>query len=235
VDWDTIETNLTLAMGLVSDCQQAYRRGGPRVRYNQAFWEAIYVDVDGVSYGRLAAPFHQVLPPEITERIETTENPNAHRRGRGLSKNDLVVLGRLLSNSTPRPLKRALAAYRQLDLTTPRGPRPLRALPQRAKRLSASELSRAIEGYQSGTSLPELAEALAVDRKTISRHLRRAGVPIRFKPPREEVVDQMVRLYESGLSLVGVGHRTGFDAKTVRTHLRRRGLQLRDPHGRARS
>jgi hypothetical protein len=28
VDWDTIETNLTLAMGLVSDCQQAYRRVG---------------------------------------------------------------------------------------------------------------------------------------------------------------------------------------------------------------
>jgi len=92
VDWDTIETNLTLAMGLVSDCQQAYRRGGPRVRrrYNQAFWEAIYVDVDGVSYGRLAAPFHQVLPPEITEQVETTENPDAHRRGRGLSKHDLV-------------------------------------------------------------------------------------------------------------------------------------------------
>ena len=97
VDWDTIETNLTLAMGLVSDCQQAYRRGGPRVRrrYNQAFWEAIYVDVDGVSYGRLAAPFHQVLPPEITERVETTENPDAHRRGRGLSKNDLVRSSRL--------------------------------------------------------------------------------------------------------------------------------------------
>ena len=92
VDWDTVETNLTLAMGLVSDCQQAYRRGGPRVRrrYNQAFWEAIYVDVDGVSYGRLAALFHQVLPPEITERIDTTKNPDAHRRGRGLSKNDLV-------------------------------------------------------------------------------------------------------------------------------------------------
>jgi hypothetical protein len=32
----------------------------------------------------------QVLPPEITERVETTENPDAHRRGRGLSKNDLV-------------------------------------------------------------------------------------------------------------------------------------------------
>ena len=94
VDWDTVETNLTLAMGLVSDCQQAYRRGGPRVRrrYNQAFWEAIYVDVDGVSYGRLAAPFHQVLPSEITERVEITENPDAHRRGRGLSKNDLVLV-----------------------------------------------------------------------------------------------------------------------------------------------
>ena len=88
-------------MGLVSDCQQAYRRGGPRVRrrYNQAFWEAIYVDTDGVSYGRLATPFHQVLPSEITERVETTENPDAHRRGRGLSKNDLVGLPGPLSNS----------------------------------------------------------------------------------------------------------------------------------------
>jgi hypothetical protein len=38
-----------LALGLVSDCKQAYRRGGPRVRrrYNQAFWDAIYVDDDG--------------------------------------------------------------------------------------------------------------------------------------------------------------------------------------------
>ncbi|MDZ7733875.1 MAG: recombinase family protein [Acidimicrobiia bacterium] len=45
VDWDTVETNLTLALGLVSDCTQAYRRGGPRVRrrYNQAFLDAIYV------------------------------------------------------------------------------------------------------------------------------------------------------------------------------------------------
>lgn len=89
VDWDTIETNLTIAMGLVSDCQQAYATGAGRRCY-QAFWEPIYVDADGVSYGRLAAPFHQVLPPEITERIETTENPDGHRRGRGLSKNDLV-------------------------------------------------------------------------------------------------------------------------------------------------
>ena len=97
VDWDTVKTNLTLAMGLVSDCQQAYRRGGPRVRrrYNQAFWEAIYVDVYGVSYGRLATPFHQVLPSEITERVETTENPDQHRRGRGLSKNDLVEVSGL--------------------------------------------------------------------------------------------------------------------------------------------
>jgi hypothetical protein len=109
VDWDTIETNLTLAMGLVSDCQQAYRRGGPPVRrrYNQAFWQAIYVDVDGVSYDRLAAPFHQVLPPEIKERVETTDNPDAHRRGRGLSKNDLVDPRGLEPLTSSMPLRRA--------------------------------------------------------------------------------------------------------------------------------
>lgn len=92
VDWDTVETNLTLALGLVSDCKQAYRRGGPQVRrrYNQAFWEAIFVDDDGVSYARLAQPFSQVLPEEIKESVGETKNPDSHGGGRGFSKNDLV-------------------------------------------------------------------------------------------------------------------------------------------------
>ena len=92
VDWNTVETNLTLALGLVSDCKQAYRRGGPRVRrrYNQAFWDAIYVDDDGVSYARLAEPFSQVLPGDIKNKVEETKNPDQHGTGRGFSKNDLV-------------------------------------------------------------------------------------------------------------------------------------------------
>ena len=114
VDWDTVEINLTLAMGLVSDCQQAYRRGGPRVRrrYNQAFWEAIFVDVDGVSCGRLATPFHQVLPSKIMASIETTDNPDAHRRDRGLSKNDVVVLP---CHSTRRTARARSSAFAHVE------------------------------------------------------------------------------------------------------------------------
>ena len=84
VDGDTIETKLTLAMGPVPDCQQAYRRGWPRVRRrrSRAIWEAISFDVDGVGHGRLAAPFHQVPPPEITGRVEPSEDPDVRRCGR---------------------------------------------------------------------------------------------------------------------------------------------------------
>ncbi|MHB8289037.1 MAG: hypothetical protein ACYDEY_07340 [Acidimicrobiales bacterium] len=74
----TAETKLALAMGLALDCQQACRRGG---RYNQAFSEAIYVNINAVSYNMVATPFHQLLPPEITERVKTTENHDTHRRG----------------------------------------------------------------------------------------------------------------------------------------------------------
>ena len=91
VDWNNIEANLTYAMGLASDCQQAYRRGGPRVRrnYNQAIFEAIYLDVEGVAYSRLAQPFNLVLPDEVRNKVES-ENPDSPCGGRGLSKNLLV-------------------------------------------------------------------------------------------------------------------------------------------------
>ena len=92
VDWNVVETNLTLALGLVSDCKQAYRRGGPRVRrrYNQAFFEAVYVDTDGVSYARLAKPFSEVLPEAVRYKVEETKNPDSHGGGRGSNTNDLV-------------------------------------------------------------------------------------------------------------------------------------------------
>jgi DNA invertase Pin-like site-specific DNA recombinase len=91
VDWDVVEANLTYALGLVSDCEQAYRRGGPRVRrsYNQAFFEAIYVDAEGVASTRLASPFNRVLAPEVVENVSDKKNPDP-RTGQGLSKNDLV-------------------------------------------------------------------------------------------------------------------------------------------------
>jgi site-specific DNA recombinase len=92
VDWEMVETNLTLALGLVSDCKQAYRRGGPRVRrrYNQAFFEAVYVDSDGVSYARLTEPFSKVLPVEVLDRVQETKNPEPQGSGRGSNKIDLV-------------------------------------------------------------------------------------------------------------------------------------------------
>ena len=92
VDWNVVETNLTLALGLVSDCKQAYRRGGPQVRrrYNQAFWEAIYVDVDGTGYARLADPFSRVLPGEIKDRVENAKTPEHTAVVGGSRKDDLV-------------------------------------------------------------------------------------------------------------------------------------------------
>ena len=91
VDWDILEANVTMAVGLLADCGQAYRRGGPQVRrrYNQAFFEALYVDEGSIRYTRLAQPFSAVLPAELRGPIEE-ENPDPHGGGRGFSKNDLV-------------------------------------------------------------------------------------------------------------------------------------------------
>ncbi|MGQ0431571.1 MAG: hypothetical protein ACT452_04085 [Microthrixaceae bacterium] len=84
--WETIERNLDLALSLVRDCQSLYRAANPETRrqLNQALFEALSVDVDGVKYRRLAQPFAQLLDDDLFARLEREmKNPTSVASGQG--------------------------------------------------------------------------------------------------------------------------------------------------------
>jgi hypothetical protein len=76
-----------------------------------------------------------------------------------------VVLWRHLSNPSPA-LKRALKAYRELDLSRVSRPSTPRRQVKQAVRLSAAQVTRLVERYQSGATVYELAAEFGVHRET---------------------------------------------------------------------
>ena len=89
--------------------------------------------------------------------------------------------------------------------------------------------------YNEGATVYELANEFGIRRATVSERLKKAGVSMRCKSPRSELINSMTGLYESGLSLVVVGARTGTSPGTVRRYLLIGGVQMRDSHGRQRN
>ena len=104
-----------------------------------------------------------------------------------------------------------------------------RVHPNRAKRLSDTQLARLVDRYESGATVYELASEFLIDRRTVSIRLKQQGVIMRLQPPAEETVDEIVRLYESGLSMSKVGQQVGYSADSVGSHLRKRRVKTREP------
>lgn len=69
---ETVEESLTLALDLLSDCHEAYRRASDSVRrlYNQAFFEQIFFSDEGIS-AVLAEPFRTLIGPEVVHEVQT--------------------------------------------------------------------------------------------------------------------------------------------------------------------
>ena len=109
-----------------------------------------------------------------------------------------------------------------------------RVHPKRAKRLNGTQLACLVDQYESGATVYELALEFAIDRRTVSIHLKQQGVIMRLQPPAEETVDEIVRLYESGLSMTKVGQQVGVSADSVLNYLRKRRVETRGPQGRPR-
>ena len=145
-----------------------------------------------------------------------------------------MVLARLFSNSTPSALHRAIDAYRRLDISICYHKQVGRVQTKRAKRLNDTQLAHLVERYISGATVYELASVFAIDRRTVSIHLKQQGVIMRLQPPAEDTVEEMIRLYTSGLSLRKVGELVDVSADSVLNYLRKRGVDTRDPQGRPR-
>jgi len=65
-----------------------------------------------------------------------------------------------------------------------------------------------VAGYRSGSSMVELAAEFGIDRRTVSGHLRRAGVARRGNLD-EQVVVEARDLYEAGWSSARWGNASG--------------------------
>jgi hypothetical protein len=142
----------------------------------------------------------------------------------------MVVLWGQMANPSSS-LVRALRAYQQRGST--RRSRPQRSpAPKRAPHLNSTELDRLVGRYQAGASVYELATHFSINRKTVARQLKAAGVPLRLQSPRPAQLDEMVRLYRTGLSLAAVGQQLGFGARTVERCVKARHVATRDSHGR---
>jgi hypothetical protein len=88
--------------------------------------------------------------------------------------------------------------------------------------------------YLEGATVYELAVEFDICRSKVSERLRQNGVKMRFRPPSDQEICEMVRLYESGLSLAAVGKRVGKSVGTVKRYVLECGIQTRHTHGRDR-
>jgi len=142
----------------------------------------------------------------------------------------LVVLWRQLSNATPQ-VKRALAAYRKLDLSdgcpTPAS-RPAR---RTIHRLTASEINEAADAYCAGATLRELGAQFGVSRHAVARSLKAHGVRLRRTPMTPGEIEDAARFYTCGLPLARIANSLGYPAATIHLALRTAGVPMRDPHG----
>jgi len=129
---------------------------------------------------------------------------------------------------------RALAAYRNLDLTTVVPPTP-RRITKRARQLTGAERALLVKRYDAGATVYDLAREFTISRSTASRQLKTAGVVLRNGPLSSDEIARATELYATGLSTAAVGQQLGRDAGTVWRALKAADLPLRDIHGRERA
>jgi DNA-binding transcriptional regulator LsrR (DeoR family) len=83
--------------------------------------------------------------------------------------------------------------------------------------------------YESGKSSRLIAAEHGVDRATMMRRLRAAGMVVRFKGLSHAQADEAAALYRSGLTQAQIAMRFGVSQGTVGRYLRALGVQARPP------
>jgi DNA-binding CsgD family transcriptional regulator len=85
--------------------------------------------------------------------------------------------------------------------------------------LSQREVEALIEGYQNGRTVYELGAEFGIHRGTVSKLLKRVGVPMRRRGLDESQYREVAALRAKGMSFAKLGERFGVDASTVRRFL----------------
>ena len=105
--------------------------------------------------------------------------------------------------------------------------RPVPSVRQKQTRLTDSQRSEVVARYEAGESATSLAVEFGVDRRTLTGHLRRLGVEVRYRVGDRVDLTEAAKLYLSGRSLAVVAARLGVSTGTVLRALRSAGVQTR--------
>ncbi len=87
--------------------------------------------------------------------------------------------------------------------------------------------------YEAGRPARTIAEEYKVDRATMMRHLRKAGVAIRGQGLTEAQAQQAASMYRSGITQSQVAAQFGVSQKTAARYLGLLGVKMRPPLVRA--
>jgi transposase-like protein len=111
---------------------------------------------------------------------------------------------------------------------------PCHRQPSTVRRLTEQELKRAIEVYQSGARVDEVAALFGVHRHTMSGRLKDAGVQLRFAALTPAQIIEALDLYQNGWSIARVAKHFGKNPRAIHYNLEKAGIPRRDSHGRER-
>ena len=103
IHWETIVRNLEAALGLAQHFGTAYSRAKDQTKrqLNQAVFEGVYCDVEGIAYTRLAHPFAELLADDLMARLEDElKHPAPTLSAQGVKESVLVELIGWLSHPT---------------------------------------------------------------------------------------------------------------------------------------
>jgi hypothetical protein len=104
VDWHTVNRRVSAAVKLVSQLHDIYVGADDqiRMRINQAVWEGLDVDVDGVVGARLTDPMAALVADDLVRALGAeSENHDHLESDRGSRLSGLVDLTGQLSNPHP--------------------------------------------------------------------------------------------------------------------------------------
>lgn len=102
------------------------------------------------------------------------------------------------------------------------------------QRLTDGIRAEIITLYRSGEPSAAIGVMHGLNKNSVIKVLRDAGIAIRRQGLTDEQVDDANHLYEAGQSLAKIGAKLGVEAGTVRRALLRYGVKMRDTHGRDR-
>lgn len=99
------------------------------------------------------------------------------------------------------------------------------------RRLKPTDVDALVAMYESGSSVPVVAETLGINRETVMIHLERRGVRRRanLRKLSDEDVHVAAGLYGAGASMLSLTSQFSVDATTLRRELVSVGVKLRNP------